>query len=362
FDDARLVVHLARTAVAQGATLVNYVELVDLTKTHGIVDGAVLFDREREAEHVVRARVVINATGVFADGVRRIDEPDAPRLLRPSQGVHLVLDAGFLSGDSAVLVPSTDDGRVLFLIPWLGRVLVGTTDTPVDVPSVEPRPREDEIAFLLEHAARYLARDPSEADILSVFAGLRPLVAADAAGTAALSRDHTVLVSRSGLVTVTGGKWTTYRRMAEDTVDQAILVGDLNPERSPTDRLPLHGAPGPEAPLPPGPHGTDTAALDAICQGSLADPIHPGLPYRLGEVLWAARFEMARTVEDVLARRTRALLLDAQAAQEAAPAVAAVLAGELKRDARWAEEQVRAFEDLARGYLPAGAEEVRSRS
>jgi glycerol-3-phosphate dehydrogenase len=357
FDDARLVVHLARTATEQGAALLNYAEVLRLTKSGDLVQGAVVRDRERDTEHVVSARVVISATGVFADEIRRLDDPAARPVLRPSQGIHLVLDRSFLPSDSAILVPSTDDGRVVFLIPWQGRVLVGTTDTPVERPSAEPRPLDSEIDFLLEHAGRYLARDPVREDVLSVFAGLRPLVADDGDRTAALARDHTVLVAPSGLVTVTGGKWTTYRRMAEDAVDHAILVGDLTPAKSRTERIRIHGAPREGEPIPEGPHGTDSGAVKELCRGELGARIHPALEVRAGEVVWAARHEMARSVEDVLSRRTRALLRDARAAAEAAPAVAELLAGELGRGGTWREDQIRAFRELAAAYLPARAPE-----
>jgi glycerol-3-phosphate dehydrogenase len=304
---------------------------------------------------------VINATGVFVDGLRQLDDPAAPAVVAPSQGVHLVLDRTFLPGDSAIMVPHTDDGRVLFAVPWHGRTIVGTTDTPVAIPSREPLPLPEEVTFLLAHAARYLSRDPGPADVLSVFAGIRPLVKGEgAAATASLARDHTLLVSSSGLVTITGGKWTTYRKMGEDTVTAAARLAGLPELPSRTAELPVHGwLESPAAGGDGADYGADGPALAELLASdpTWSEPLHPRLPYRLGEVVWAARQEMARTVEDVLARRTRALLLDARASSAAAPAVAALLAAELGRDGVWQADQVRSFRELAQGYLPvAGGE------
>ena len=230
FDDARLAIALAHTAARAGATLVNYARVTALVKANDLVAGVRVHDLETEREYEVRARVVVNATGVFTDDVLRMDAADTPPIIEPSQGIHLVLDRRYHPASNAIMVPRTDDGRVLFAVPWHGRVIVGTTDTEVERAELEPRPREDEVDFLLEHIARYLEHDPTRADVLSVFAGLRPLVRpGDARDTASISRDHTLITSKSGLVTITGGKWTTYRKMAQDTVDQAIIVGGLEP-------------------------------------------------------------------------------------------------------------------------------------
>jgi glycerol-3-phosphate dehydrogenase len=359
FDDARLAITLARTVADLDGVAVNYVDVVALLKEEGKMRGVLAVDRETGAEHRIRARVVINAAGVFADGLRHMDDPESEPVLAPSQGTHLVLDRSFLPGDSAILVPHTDDGRVLFAVPWHGRVVVGTTDTPVADRPVEPRPQPREIEFLLQHAARYLTRDPAPEDVLSCFAGLRPLVRAKhAEKTAALSRDHLLLVSSSGLVTITGGKWTTYRKMGEDTIDAAAGVAGLEAVPSVTAALPLHGWVPSElsGKREAGLYGSDAAAVDRLARErpELAEPLHPRLPYRGAEVVWAARREMARTVEDVLARRTRALLLDARASIEAAPAVARRIAEELGRDAAWEAAQTASFRELARGYLPVG--------
>jgi len=358
FDDARLAVNLMQTAVEQGACCVNYAEVVSLLKSaDGMVEGAVVRDRETGNEYSVPARAVINATGPFADVLRKMDDPDTPRMIRPSQGVHIVLDRRFLPRDSAVMVPHTDDGRVLFAIPWQDRVVVGTTDTPIADVSEEPLPLDEEIAFLLEHAARYLADDPVEADILSVFAGIRPLVDAGEGSTAALSRDHTLHISRSGLVTITGGKWTTYRKMAEDTVDQAEAVAQVEPAPCVTKTLRIHGYAEPaEALSPLAAYGSDALELNNLVtrHPELGRKLHPRLPVTAAQVVWAARHEMARTVEDVLSRRTRALLLDARAAAEAAESTAAILAVELGRDTDWRQRQVDEFHKLAARYLPKG--------
>jgi glycerol-3-phosphate dehydrogenase len=283
-----------------------------------------------------------------------MDDPGAGSMVTASQGVHIVLDREFLPGDSAIMVPHTSDGRVLFAVPWHGRVIVGTTDTPVPEASLEPRALDEELDFLLTHAIRYLTRDPLPSDVLSVFAGLRPLVGDTDSETKAISRDHTLLVSPSGLVTITGGKWTTYRRMGADTVTRAALVAGLPERPCVTEELRLHGWTDEVDPTEPwSVYGTDTAELETLerARPELAERLHPSLPYHASEVVWAARCEMARTVEDVLARRTRALLLDARASVEMAPQVARLMAEELGRDDAWVEDQLAEYTELARGYV-----------
>ncbi|TVR51206.1 MAG: glycerol-3-phosphate dehydrogenase/oxidase [Puniceicoccaceae bacterium] len=355
FDDARLAVNLARTAENLGATVVNYCRCAGLVKEGGAVAGVRVKDLESGAEFEVPARAVINATGVFVDDLRRYDEPEVKPLVTVSQGIHLVLPKSFLPGRAAIMVPKTADGRVLFAVPWHGVVVVGTTDTPLPAASLEPRALDEERDFVLEHARLYLAEDPGEDDVLSVFAGLRPLVrTGDGGSTAALSRDHTIVVSESGLVTITGGKWTTYRKMGEDVIDHAEMVAGVEPRRCRTEELGIHGiTTGPAADPLLAHYGSDAAAIAALFRENPenARPLHPALPARRGEVLWHAREEMARTVEDVLARRTRSLLLNARAALEAAPEVAALLAAETGRDEDWARAQVEAFSSLARGYI-----------
>ena len=354
FDDARLALNLAQTAEALGAAMLNYCQCVGLVKERGAVNGVEIRDAETGEEFTVRARAVINATGVFVDAVRRMDEAAAVEMVAVSQGIHIVLPRSFLPGETALMVPKTADGRVLFAVPWHGCVVVGTTDTALPSPSLEPRALDAERDFVMEHARRHLAKDPADADVLSIFAGQRPLVRAGGGATAALSRDHTIVVSASGLVTITGGKWTTYRRMAEDAVNRAEIVAGIAPRPCTTAELSIHGATRAEiceANLQP--YGADADALaDLIAsEPEWAHPIHPALPYQRGEVVWHARHEMARTVEDVLARRTRALLLNALAAIEAAPSVARLLAAEFSLDPAWEEAQVASFTNLARGYV-----------
>lgn len=354
FDDSRMAIALALTAADLGACLVNYCAVTDLVRENGIVQGVRVRDVEQDEEFEIRAAAVVNATGIFADEVRRMDDPDAPRMLTTSQGIHLVLDRSFLPGDTAIMVPSTSDGRVLFAVPWLDRVVLGTTDTPVPEPELEPRALREEVDYLLRYAARYLTRDPSEADVLSVFAGLRPLVATGEEETASISRDHTVLVAPSGLVTITGGKWTTYRAMGEDAIDSAAEVGDLPERSSGTKDLLIRGASGTTDSNPAlAAYGGDGAAIRDLIQTNpdLAKPLHERLQYPLALVVWAARHEMARTVEDVLARRLRGLFLDARASSEAAPIVARLLASELGRDASWEKGQIAEFRRLCEDYL-----------
>lgn len=359
FDDARLAIHLARTAAEQGAALLNYCEVVALTKdAAGRVTGAILHDHESGTAHNIAARVVINATGAFCDGVRRLDQPTAAPLIAPSQGSHLVLDRDFLPGDSAIMVPHTDDGRVLFAIPWHGKALLGTTDIPLGTTPTEPRPQREEIDFILGTANRYLARDAGYGDIRAAFAGVRPLVKGEGGNTASLSRDHSIVIDpHSGLLTIAGGKWTTYRRMAEEAVDLAATLAELPARPCPTRDLPIHGATASANPADPlACHGSDAPALRQLVHGNpaLALALHPRLPAIAAEVAWACREEMAVTVEDVLARRTRSLLLDAAAALEAAPLVARLMAHELGHDDGWEARQVTAFCTLGGGYLPPG--------
>ena len=355
FDDARLAISLARTLVDLGGVALNYCQVTRFLKTGGITTGVAVLDHESGREYRLQAKVVINATGVFTDTVRMLDDSAVAPIVTPSQGVHLVLDRSFLPGNSAIMVPHTDDGRLLFAIPWLDRVLVGTTDTPVTNIAAEPCPGADEIEFLLEHVGRYLVSRPERTDILSVFAGLRPLVTANHGGRAAsLSRDHLILVSQSGLVSVTGGKWTTYRQMGQDTIDRAAVVGGLEPRSSNSVQQRIHGWQTTQVDDQFGVYGTDSEKLRDLAASipSGFERLHPDLPYCVAEVVWAARHEFARTITDLLARRTRALFLDAAASMTMAPLVAELMAAELDRDELWQQQQVDAFRSLAIHYLP----------
>jgi glycerol-3-phosphate dehydrogenase len=356
FDDSRLAINLARTIVDLGGSALNYFSVIRLIHENGLTVGVVARDALTGEEHEVRAGVVINATGVFSDAIRKMDDPHSPPVVAASQGAHLVLPREFLPGETAIMVPHTPDGRVMFAVPWHDRVLVGTTDTPVEEVVLEPRPLSGEINFILENASRYLCKDPGPGDVLSAFAGLRPLVrSGDSKNTAALSRDHTLLISDSGLLTITGGKWTTYRRMAQDTVDQAEMVGGLDKHPCRTAALRIHGCPDEPVTDPVlAAYGQDAAAIRALGTAEPAwnEPVHPSLPCLASEVVWAVRQEMASTVEDVLARRTRCLLLDARASIEVAPRIAALMAPELGADDAWARRSANDYIRMARHYLP----------
>lgn len=307
FDDSRLAIALARTGIDRGAVVVNYARVVGFERSDSRITGVRVRDEERGDEVSVRARVVVNATGVFSDELRRLDDRASRPLLSLSRGSHIVVPREVFPGDDALLVPRTDDGRVLFVIPWQGHVLIGTTDIAEAQPSLDPVPSEEEVDYLLHHAARYLERPIARSQITAAFCGLRPLVAGASASTARLSREHVVETARSGLVTIAGGKWTTYRQMAQDTIDVAAKVGRLAAAPCRTHDLPLN-----ESLLP----GT-------------GPKLHPDLPYTEDDVVHAIRNEMARTVDDVLSRRTRASFLDESASAACAPRVAALLASEL---------------------------------
>jgi glycerol-3-phosphate dehydrogenase len=354
FDDARLAATLALTFSELGGTAANYTSVKGLLKEGGMVSGVMAEDLESGRRFEIKARTVLNATGIFTDAVRHLDDPQAKNMLSVSQGAHLVLDRSFLPGTTALMVPKTDDGRVLFAIPWHQHVVIGTTDIPTPNISLEPHAMEQEIDFLLRHARHYLAKPVERRDVLSVFAGQRPLVTTGhGEKTSKLSRDHTVVTSKSNLVSITGGKWTTYRRMGQDAIDHLAETGQLPPKPSRTSSLRLHGYLENAGLLPERVYGSDLAKIRALAQEdpALGELLHKRLPYQACEVVWAARMEMARTVEDVLARRTRALFLDARAAIESAPETARLLARELGRDEAWQQDQVRQFAEMAEAYL-----------
>lgn len=357
FDDARFLISLVQTAAEQGAVLLNYAPVVELQKNkEGFVDTVVFRELESGRELRACSKVVINATGAFTDNVRAMAEPARQPMIAASQGIHLVFDRSFLPKDTAVMVPHTSDGRVMFAIPWNGHTLIGTTDTPLTEVSLEPRPLEQEIDFILQTSALYLHKAPTRADVLSMFAGIRPLVqSSDGKNTAALSRDHTIRVDDSGLLTITGGKWTTYRNMAEDCVNHAAMLAGLDEKPCVTPQLNVHGfLPHAERLGYMAVYGSDAAAIERLAkQGpTLKERLHPALPYRAAQVVWAARHEYARTVDDVLSRRLRATFLNARAAIAMAPRVAALMACELGYGTNWQSAQVEEFTTIARGYLP----------
>ncbi len=358
FDDARLAIALARTASARGACAVNYCPVVELLRIAGKISGVVAQDAETLKRFELRSRCVINATGVWVDHIRDMDSPGGAQMVAPSQGVHLVVDRAFLPTDHALLLPDTADGRVLFVIPWLGKTLLGTTDTPRHDLEYEPKALEGEIEFILRESARYLSKAPTRKDVRSIWVGLRPLVrSVESHGgkTKAISREHTVVISKSGLVTVTGGKWTTYRSMAEDVLEECF-DNELLPRRDAgvTTHLPLAGAPlssSVAVSAPPGLHlyGTDASAIGAL--PGAARELAPGFTEAM--VRFAVRYEFARCVEDVLARRSRLLFLDAALAASLAHDVAAILAEELGESFD-AAGSVREFEALANKYQLKG--------
>lgn len=357
FDDARLLIHMVRTAHDCGACLANYMAVTDLVKNdQGDIVGVHVTDVESNHAYRLDARSVINAAGPFCDAVRSMDDPASEPMIAPSQGVHVVLPREMYPEKTAMIVPKTSDGRVVFIIPWHDHAIVGTTDTPIPEATLEPFARSDEIDFLLETSARYLAVTPTRDDILSVFTGIRPLVKGDkSARTASLSRDHVIRISPSKLITITGGKWTTVRKMAEDCVDRAIDAAGLDPRSCRTTNLKIHGACETTTPDHRRSfYGTDLIEIEQLEKDSteLSGMLSETLSIRRSDIVWAVRHEMARTVEDVLSRRRRALLLDVREALRIAPEVASLMAAELGKDEAWRKSQLDDFQSVARHYTP----------
>jgi len=358
FDDTRLSVNVAQTVMKNGGAAINYFEVTGLVKDGGKVSGVKAKDLESGKEHTIKGKAVVNATGVFVDEILSMDKPEHKNIVRPSQGVHLVFDKSFLPGKDAIMIPKTDDGRVLFAVPWHDKVVVGTTDTPLDEHSLEPTALEEEIEFILNTANQYMTKSPTRKDVKSVFAGLRPLAAPQEGSTKTkeISRSHKVMVSDSGLVTITGGKWTTFRKMGEDTVDKAITVGALAKKKSASEDMRIHGSVDPASVDFSNPHyfyGSDEEKIQALIDDdkSLGEKIHPDYAFRKADVIWAVRHEMARTIEDFLARRVRILFLDARTAIDMAPTVAAMMAKEMNKDAKWEKNEISKFVELANRYL-----------
>ncbi|HEX2393865.1 MAG TPA: glycerol-3-phosphate dehydrogenase/oxidase [Bacteroidales bacterium] len=355
FDDSRLLISIIRLAIEKGCIALNYCKVTHLLKdNNGILNGVVSIEGKTGKELRLGAKVVINATGVFSDEVLRMDMPVINRTIRPSQGIHIVLKREFLDGDTAIMIPKTDDGRVLFIIPWYGQLVAGTTDTPVDDAGLEPKALEHEINFILNTAGRYLIKAPERKDILTVFAGLRPLIARpdDPSSTRELSRSHRISISESGLLSVEGGKWTTYRRMAQDALDRAIKRGMLEKKACVTHSLSITGENN---------HidkndrlriyGNNMDAIRLLTNEGNGKTIHPLLPYTEAEIIWICRNEMPVKVEDILARRTRALFLNARASIEMAPVVASIMAEEMGFDAEWKKRQVEEYGELVKNYI-----------
>ncbi|PWN68235.1 glycerol-3-phosphate dehydrogenase/oxidase [Chryseobacterium phosphatilyticum] len=359
FDDARLAINLTQTIIEKGGSAINYMKVVGLLKNDsGKVIGVTAEDQFTQQQYQIHANVVINATGVFTNEILNMNNPKHGKFVVPSQGIHLVLDKSFLKSDDAIMIPKTSDGRVLFVVPWHDRALVGTTDTLLKDESFEPRALEEEISFVLNTARQYLAKKPTREDVKSVFAGLRPLAAPKdgAKSTKEVSRSHKVITSDTGLVSIIGGKWTTYRKMAEDTVDEAMKVHKLGNTPSKTEHLSIHGNMKPEL-VDRTNHlyvyGSDIPAVKALQESNprYAQKIHPDHPFTVAEVVWAVRNEMAVIIEDILARRVRLLFLDARAAIDCAHNVARIIAEENGYSEEWAQKQEDEFIALAKGYL-----------
>jgi len=353
FDDARMAVSLALTADQEGATLLNYVEVTGLEKEKDMLTGIQITDCIDGSKKTIKAKVVVNATGVFSDQIIRMDQPEAKPMIRPSQGVHLVIDKSFLQGDHAIMVPHTTDGRVLFAVPWNGQVVVGTTDTPIDDALEEPIPMEEEIDFILENASAYMTKKPHRKDVKSVFVGLRPLTATNnnKESTKEVSRHHKIIVSTSGLVSVLGGKWTTYRKMAEDAVNTIQMVGGFQDRKCTTETLPILGNDfNVDFTNPYHFYGTEAPKIKALNPEKANQSLSEKLFISENQVLWAVQEEMAMTLEDVLARRTRCLFLDAYETEKIAPEVAKIMSKVLKKDAQWIEKELEKFSLILKKY------------
>ena len=359
FDDARLAINLAQTAIEKGACVINHIKVIDLLKDNSSqIIGVVAQDQQTMQTFEIKAKTIINATGVFTNSIMKMNDKVYKKYIVPSQGIHLVFDKSFLPSNSALMIPKTSDGRVLFAVPWHDKIVVGTTDTLVKKSELEPIALEDEVDFVLETAQRFLTKKPARADVLSVFAGLRPLAAPEEKGqsTKEVSRSHKIIVSETGLITITGGKWTTYRKIAEDIVNKAIKMHGLPNYKCVTEHLAIHGnkknsVADFENHLFV--YGTDRIAILQLQENEpeLNEKLHPNYNYTLAEVVWAIREEMATTVEDVLARRVRLLFLDARAAIASADTVARLLAKELEHDEGWIQNQLSEFKTVANGYL-----------
>nr|WP_315196030.1 glycerol-3-phosphate dehydrogenase/oxidase [uncultured Flavobacterium sp.] len=359
FDDSRLAINLAQTAIEKGACVLNHFKVIELIKDNkNQVIGVIVADQESGEKYAIYGKAVINATGVFTNAIMKMNDTVYKKYIVPSQGIHLVFDKSFLPGNHALMIPKTSDGRVLFAVPWHDKIVVGTTDTLVKKSDIEPIALEEEIEFILETAQRYLTKNPTRADVLSVFAGLRPLAAPEKKdqSTKEVSRSHKIIVSETGLITITGGKWTTYRKIAEDIVDKAIAVHQLPNSKCVTEHLAIHGNKKNSA-IDFENHlfiyGTDSKAILQLQENEpeLKEKLHHNYNYTLAEVVWAIRHEMATTVEDVLARRVRLLFLDARVAISCADKVARLLAKELGHDENWVQNQLVDFKTIANGFL-----------
>ncbi|MEP6952312.1 MAG: glycerol-3-phosphate dehydrogenase/oxidase [Ginsengibacter sp.] len=354
FDDARLAINLAQTIFDNGGYAVNYMKVDSLLKNDGKLCGVMATDEETGDHFTIKSAIVINATGVFVDDILKMDDPGVKKRIAVSQGIHLVLDKKFFPGEDALMIPETSDGRVLFIVPWHDRLLAGTTDTPVQYTSLEPVALEAEIEFILRTAAAYLTFTPKRKDVLSVFAGLRPLAASNEKNTATkeISRSHKIMISPSKLFTIIGGKWTTYRKMGEDMIDKVEKESGWKQTNTTTGSLHIHGFTEEEGSGDPlYYYGSDKALVNKIIKETGDAWISKKLNVHKAQVLWAIREEMARTTEDVLSRRTRTLLLDAKESIRIAPMIAAIMAEEMNMDMNWIDEQVKTYNAVAKNYV-----------
>jgi len=353
FDDARMAISLALTADQEGATLINYVNVENLIKENDLITGVCFEDKISGEKKIIKSKVVVNATGVFSDAIILLDQPEAKPMIRPSQGVHLVLEKSFLNGVHAIMVPQTSDGRVLFAVPWNDYVVVGTTDTPINETLEEPVALESEIEFILQNAGTYMTKKPTRKDIKSVFAGLRPLAASEdnKESTKEVSRHHKINVSTSGLISVLGGKWTTYRKIAEDTVDTLQAVGGLPERQCNTKTLPIFGyEPHSDWDDPMHYYGTESKKIKAIDHEKANLSLSSKFFITENQIIWAIQKEMAISLEDVLARRTRCLFLDAFETEKIAPQVVSIMAKNLGLNKSWEENELSRFNTLIKKY------------
>ncbi|MEN8156803.1 MAG: glycerol-3-phosphate dehydrogenase/oxidase [Bacteroidota bacterium] len=357
FDDSRLGINLVQTITERGGTALNYVGVEGFLKDDVKITGVVAKDEETGEEFRIKAKAVLNATGVFTDHIIQKDNPEAKNIVRPSQGVHIVIDKKFLQSDFALMIPKTEDGRVLFAVPWHNRVILGTTDVPKERSSIEPCATDDEIDFILETAGRYLEQKPTRDDIKSVFAGLRPLAAPKKGAdgkTKEISRKHKIITAKSGLVSVIGGKWTTYREMGEDAVDKLCAVAKLSSGKSVTENLHIHGyKTDVDYQDPLYYYGSDLDEIEKLIKAKpeLGAWLSDELKINRAQIVWAVKSEFARNIEDGLSRRTRALILDAKESIRMAPEVADIMADELGYDEKWKREQVQKFNELVKSYV-----------
>jgi glycerol-3-phosphate dehydrogenase len=356
FDDSRMAFALAESCARYEGIVLNYFKVTGLLKDErGKINGVSARDIDSGKEYNLKTRLVINATGVFADEISRLDDPESKTTIRPSQGVHIVLDKSFLRSNSAIMIPNTDDGRVLFAIPWYNEVVIGTTDTPLDKISLEPVALDEEIIFILRTAEKYLVTPPKREDILCIYAGLRPLAANpdNPASTKEVSRRHKITLSPSGLLTIIGGKWTTYRRMAEETIDRAIKAGLMDKAKCVTSNIKLTTINTDNILKRLYIYGDHYVDIEKMISENpeLGIPVDPRLPYTSAEILWICRNEMPLRLEDILARRTRSLFLNARASAEIAPVVAGFMASEFGYDQKWQEEQVESYKELVKNYI-----------